>query len=82
MSKPPACGVRGAEAIATSLAGRAGSFRDYEREIRALRRVKGIAALLLYGLVSRRALANSAASLFARMPRLGDAVVQLFGDQI
>ncbi len=77
-----ACGVSGAEAVATSLAGRTGSFHDYEREIRALRRVKGIAALLLYGLVSRRALANSAASLFARMPRLGDAVVQLFGDQI
>ncbi len=77
-----ACGVTGAEAVGTSLAGRAGSFRDYEREIRALRRVKGMAALLLYGLVSRRALANSAAFLFARMPRLGDAVVQLFGDQV
>ncbi len=77
-----ASGVLGADAVRASLDGRAGSFDEYERGIRRLRRVKGIAALLLYGLVSRRALANAAASVFARMPRLGDAVVQLFGDQV
>ena len=77
-----ASGVLGAEAVLASLHGRTDSFRAYERRIRDLRRVKGTAALLLYGLVSRRTLANSAASVFARMPRLGDAVVQLFGDQV
>jgi len=77
-----ASGVLGADAVRASLAGSSGSFDRYERDIRRLRRVKGMAALLLYGLVSRRALANAAASVFARMPRLGDAVVQLFGDQV
>ena len=77
-----ASGVLGADAVRTSLDGGEGSFRDYERRIRDLRRVKGLAALLLYGLVSRRSLANGAASVFARMPRLGNAVVQLFGDQV
>ena len=77
-----ASGALGAEAIRASLDGSADSFRDYERRIRDLRRIKDIAALLLYGLVSRRAMANAAASVFARMPRLGDAVVQLFGDQV
>lgn len=77
-----ASGVLGAEALRRSLTRRVGSFGDYEREIRALRRVKGMAALLLYGLVSHRTLANSAAEVFARMPRLGDAIVQLFGDQV
>ena len=77
-----ACGVLGAEAVLASLAGSSSAFGEYERRIRDLRRVKGIAALLLFGLVSRRSLANSAASLFASMPRLGDAVVQLFGDQV
>jgi|CXWL01.1.fsa_nt_gi flavin-dependent dehydrogenase len=77
-----ASGVLGARAICDSLAGEAEAFRDYEARLRALRRYKGSAALLLYGLVSRPALANSAASLFARIPRLGDAVVRLFGDQI
>ena len=77
-----ASGVLGADAVRKSLDGEAGSFGDYERKIRDLRRVKGLAALLLYGLVSRRTLANAAASVFARMPRLGNAVVQLFGDQV
>lgn len=77
-----ASGVLGARAIHNSLAGDARAFRDYEGTLRALRRYKGSAALLLYGLVSRPALANSAASVFARMPRLGDVVVRLFGDQI
>lgn len=77
-----ASGVLGAEAVRASLHGGADSFRNYERRIRDLRRIKGAAALVLYGLVSRRALANAAASVFARMPRLGDAVVQLFGDQV
>ncbi len=77
-----ASGVLGADAVRKALDGDAGSFRDYERRIRDLRRVKGFAALLLYGLVSRRLLANTAASVFARMPRLGNAVVQLFGDQV
>jgi flavin-dependent dehydrogenase len=77
-----ASGVLGADAIRAALSGDRVSFKEYERKIRALRRIKGTAALLLYGLVSRPALANSAASLFARMPRLGDAVVRLFGDQV
>lgn len=77
-----ASGVLGARAISDSLAGDGAAFRDYEAKLRTLRRYKGSAALLLYGLVSRPALANSAASVFARMPRLGDAVVRLFGDQI
>ncbi len=77
-----ASGVLGAEAIRASLFSDPVAFQGYERKIRALRRVKGAAALILFGLVTRRRLANSAASLFARMPRLGDAVVQLFGDQV
>ena len=77
-----ASGVLGAEAVRASLDGDAGSFQEYERRIRGLRRVKGTAALLLYGLVSRRSLADAAASMFARMPRLSDAIVQLFGDQV
>jgi flavin-dependent dehydrogenase len=76
-----ASGVLGAEAVRASLLGDTLSFEGYERKIRSLRRVKSAAALLLFGLVTRRRLANSAATLFARMPRLGDAVVQLFGDQ-
>jgi flavin-dependent dehydrogenase len=77
-----ACGVLGADAVRASLNGDASAFRDYEGKIRDLRRIKGAAALLLYGLVSRRALANAAASVFAHMPRFGDAVVQVFGDQV
>lgn len=77
-----ASGVLGAEAVRASLDGNEGSFPEYERKIRGLRRVKGAAALLLYGLVSRRSLADAAASMFARMPRLSDAIVQLFGDQV
>lgn len=77
-----ASGVLGAEAVHASLGGNSDSFAGYERRIRDLRRAKHMAALLLYGLVSRRTLANSAASVFARMPRLGDAVVRLFGDQV
>ena len=77
-----ASGVLGARAVRDSLAGDARALARYEENLRALRRYKGTAALLLYGLVSRPALANSAASVFARMPRLGDAVVRLFGDQI
>ena len=77
-----ASGVLVADAVKASLDGSPDSFDDYARGIRHLRRVKGVAALLLYGLVSRSALANAAASVFARMPRLGDAVVQLFGDQV
>ena len=77
-----ASGVLGAEAVRRSLEGSPDSFPGYERRIRDLRRVKGMAARLLHGLVMRRALANAAASVFARMPRLGDAVVQLFGDQV
>ena len=77
-----ASGVLGAEAVRASLHGRAASFREYEGRIRNLRRVKGMAALFLYGLVSRPSLADATASLLARMPRVGDALVQLFGDQV
>ena len=77
-----ASGVLGAEAVRASLDGSATSFHEYERRIRGLRRVKGTAAILLHGLVSRRVLANAAASVFARMPGLADAIVQLFGDQV
>jgi flavin-dependent dehydrogenase len=72
----------GAEAVRASLHGRSDAFSAYERRIRDLRRVKSGAALLLYGLVSRRALANAAASVFAALPGLGDAAVRLFGDQV
>jgi menaquinone-9 beta-reductase len=77
-----ASGALGAAAVQDSLAGRRDAFDRYEREVRALRRVKGTTARLLYGLVSRPTLAESAAMVFARMPRLGDAIVQLFGDQV
>jgi len=77
-----ASGVLGAEAVQASLEGGPQSFRDYERRIHDLRRVKGMAAILLYGLVSRHVLANAAASIFAALPRLGDAAVRLFGDQV
>jgi flavin-dependent dehydrogenase len=77
-----ACGVLGAEAVRRSLGGATGAFLEYEAQVRALRRVKTMAALLLYGLVSRPALANAAASAFARLPRLADSIVQLFGDQV
>lgn len=76
-----ASGALGAAAVRASLEG-AGSFGEYEREVRRLRRVKGAAARLLYGLVSRPVLADSAASFFSRLPRLANAVVQLFGDQV
>jgi flavin-dependent dehydrogenase len=77
-----ASAVLGAEAVRDSLAGRTQSFRRYEQRLRSLRRVKGGAALLLFGLVSRPSLANAAAMVFSRMPGLGNAVVQLFGDQV
>lgn len=77
-----ASGGFGAEAVRASLAGDPSLFSEYERRIRNLRRVKGRAALLLFGLVSRPILANAAASVFARLPTLSDAVVRLFGDQV
>lgn len=77
-----ACGVLGAAAVQESLGGSGQAFGDYERRLRALRRVKGVAALVLYGLVSRPNLANSVATVLARVPRLGDALVRLFGDQV
>lgn len=77
-----ASGVLGAQAVISSLGGHTRAFPEYEEGLRALRRYKGAAARLLHGLVSRPVLANSAALLFARLPRLGDAAVQLFGDQI
>lgn len=75
-------GILGADAVGRSLRGGGAAFRGYERKILALRRAKGGAAILLYGLVTQRLLANSAALLFSTMPRLADAVVQLFGDQV
>lgn len=77
-----ASGVMAARAVRDSLSGDGEAFADYAQRLRALRRYKGAAALLLYALVSRPALANSAASVFARLPRLGDAAVRLFGDQV
>jgi flavin-dependent dehydrogenase len=77
-----ASAVLGAEAICESIAGRSQAFGDYEDRIRALRRVKRGAALLLFGLVSRPFLANAAATLFSHLPPLGDAVVQWFGDRV
>lgn len=75
-------GVLGAAAISDSLTGRRDAFHSYERNVRRLRRVKGAAARVLYSLVSRPFLANSVAAMFARVPRLADAIVQLFGDQV
>ena len=77
-----ASGALGAEAVGASLDRTPGAFRNYELRVRRLRRVKGAAARLLYGLVSRRRLADSAATVFSRLPGLGNAVVRLFGDQI
>lgn len=77
-----ATGIRAAAAIGGSLQGRAGAMRDYERDVRSLRGIKATSARLLYGLVSRHALADAAAVVFAHMPGLGDAVVRLFGDQV
>lgn len=77
-----ATGTLAAKAVQASLSGNPRAFAGYERDVRSLRRVKGAAALLLYGLVSRPALADSAAALFSCMPRLADSVVRLFGDQI
>lgn len=77
-----ATGIRAARAVGESLQGRAVALREYERYVRSLRRIKGPSALFLYGLVSRHAFADAAASVFARAPRLGDAVVRLFGDQV
>ena len=77
-----ATGIRAAAAVGASLNDRTGALRAYEREVHSLRRIKGTSALLLYGLVSRHRLADSAAAIFSRAPRLGDAVVRLFGDQV
>jgi len=77
-----ATGVLAAAATRSSLIGNVRAFDEYARQVRALRRVKGFAASFLYGLVARPHLANSAALVFARLPRLGDAAVRLFGDQI
>jgi len=77
-----ATGIMAAAAVGVSLDGRTSALEQYQGKVRALRRLKGASALLLYGLVSRHSLANAAALVFAGLPRLGDAVVQLFGDQI
>lgn len=77
-----ATGIQAAAAVGESLQGRKGALRGYEQDVRSLRRIKGASALFLYGLVSRHALADAAAVVFARAPRLGDAVVRLFGDQV
>jgi flavin-dependent dehydrogenase len=77
-----ATGIRAAAAVRESLHGRKGALREYQQDVRSLRRIKGASALFLYGLVSRHALADAAAVVFARVPRLGDAVVRLFGDQV
>lgn len=77
-----ASGVFGAEAVRASLSGDSRSFARYEQRVRGLRRVKGTAALVLHGLVSRPRLANSAARFLARTPRFANALIQLFGDQV
>jgi flavin-dependent dehydrogenase len=77
-----ASGALGAAAVRASLEGSIGSFAEYEGRVRRLRRIKGAAARFLYGLVSRPALADSAAAFFSRLPRLGNSVVRLFGDQV
>ena len=77
-----ASGVLGAEAVDSSLRGIPDAFRHYESRIRSLRRIKGMAALILYGLVSRPALANSTSVAFSRMPSVANSVVRMFGDAI
>lgn len=77
-----ASGSLGSEAVLKSLQGDHSAFSAYERKIRALRRVKGGAALALFGLVTHPNLANSVATVFARLPSLGNLAVQLFGDQV
>ena len=77
-----ASGSAAACAVLGSLNGDSSAFGAYEGQIRRLRRTKGMAARMLYGVVGRPALADAAASIFARSPRLADAAVQMFGDQI
>lgn len=77
-----ATGAMAARTVVASLAGDGDAFSAYAREVRALRRLKGAAALILHGLVMRPSLADAAATTFARMPRLADSIVQLFGDQV
>jgi geranylgeranyl reductase family protein len=77
-----ASGVECADAVRRSLHDARNGYAGYEARIAATRRVKQAAALLLYGLVSRPSLANAAAVVFAGAPRLANAVVRLFGDQV
>jgi geranylgeranyl reductase family protein len=77
-----ASGVECAAAVFKSLHGSPEGYAGYETRINAPRRVKAAAAHLLYGLVSRPSLANAAAAVFAGTPRLANAVVRLFGDQV
>jgi flavin-dependent dehydrogenase len=77
-----ATGDMAARTVVASLGGDGDAFSAYAREVKALRRLKGAAALVLHGLVMRPSLADAAATTFARMPRLADSIVQLFGDQV
>lgn len=77
-----ASGSAGAEAVRASIQGDVGAFPRYEADIRRLRRLKGPAALILHALVRRPALANITGRWFERIPRLADAAVRLFGDQV
>lgn len=77
-----ASGAAGADAIAASIRGDRDAFARYEDALRALRRFKGPAALLLHALVARPSLGDLAGRIFARAPRLADAAVRLFGDQV
>ena len=77
-----ASGVACADAVASSISGADGAFRDYERRLIEIRGRKPAAARLLFALITRPALANGTARLLARTPRVADALVQFFGDQV
>ena len=77
-----ASGVACADAVAASISGNEGAFRAYERRLIEIRGRKPAAAQLLFALITRPALANGTARLLARAPRLADALVQFFGDQV
>jgi len=77
-----ASGAACAEAVADSVRGDMSAFAGYKRRLVEMRGSKPAAAKLLFTLITRPALANGTARLLARAPRLADALVRFFGDQV
>jgi menaquinone-9 beta-reductase len=82
MTHAVASAIVAAQAVRRSLDGDRSAFANYEREVLDLRRAKGPAARLLFGLVRHRRIANATASVIARSPRLANGLVRFFGDQL